>query len=163
MASGDELVIFGVSDYKYPATNFATYDTRNNHDRLDFDASVNESVIFGGVLSSVYAGGGLTVELTLCATTAVTGDMVFNVSIERKNNALDRDADSFATAQVATGTTSATSGAAVTLTATFTSGAQMDGLLAGESFRIKVERDAVNVSDTMAGDAELETVVVKET
>lgn len=39
----------------------------------------------------------------------------------------------------------------------------MDSLAAGEAFRLKVTRDADNASDTMAGDAELIGVEIKET
>ena len=39
----------------------------------------------------------------------------------------------------------------------------MDSLAVGESFRIKITRDADNGSDTMAGDAQLFAVKVKET
>jgi hypothetical protein len=42
-------------------------------------------------------------------------------------------------------------------------GPQIDGLLAGESFRLKVTRDAGDPDDAMPGDAELYFVVVKET
>jgi hypothetical protein len=47
---------------------------------------------------------------------------------------------------------------------TLTSGAQMDSLAAGESFRLKVRRDADGTSgtDDIATDAELLRVVVSE-
>jgi hypothetical protein len=50
----------------------------------------------------------------------------------------------------------------ITITAvTFTDGADMDSVAAGNAFRLKVTRDAVN--DDMTGDAELIVVEAKET
>ena len=43
------------------------------------------------------------------------------------------------------------------------SNAQIDGLLAGEAFRLRVSRDATNGADTMAGDAELFGIELRET
>ncbi len=43
----------------------------------------------------------------------------------------------------------------------FTDGADMDSIAAGESFRVKVTRDAA--SDDAAGDAEILFLVIKET
>ena len=43
----------------------------------------------------------------------------------------------------------------------FTDGADMDSVAAGEAFRLKVTRDGV--SDTAAGDAELMAVEIRET
>ena len=164
MASGDTLCVFTAHSNMPPASNYATLDTRNNHLVLDFDKATDESAIFGGVLPSRYGGGGLTVTLVWTGTGVTTGDVVWNAAFERiQDETTDLDADSFAAAQAATGTTAATDGAPQYTAITFTDGAQMDSLAASEAFRLQITRDANNGSDTMDADAELHRVVIKET
>lgn len=167
MASGNTLIIFRPQDNEPPTTNYATFDTRNSVPVLDFDAATDESAVFGGVLPNNYGGGGLTVTLVWMATSATSGGVSWDVSIEaHPDDAFDIDADGFAAAN--------NSGSATTASATgeqqytnimFTDGADMDSLAAGESFRIKVTRDAnaTTATDDMAGDAELMRVIIKET
>lgn len=160
-SSAKPVLTFLPTSNQPPATGYATLDTRNSIAVLDFDAAAIEAAIFVGVLGSTYAGGGLTVEISWMATSATTGDVKWNAYIERGNT--DQDADSFAAAQTTTTTTNATSGIETKTTITFTNGAQMDSLAAGETFRLKIERDATAGGDTMAGDAEVKTVVIRET
>jgi hypothetical protein len=165
MASGDTLVVFRPLDNQPPATGYATFDTRNSIPVLDFDAASDEDAVFGAVLPRFYGGGGITATLYWLASSAVAGDVIWNAAFERNHaNGDDLDADSFATAQAAAATTAnGTSGKVITSTITFTDGAQIDSLAAGEAFRLKVTRDANAGGDTMAGDAELLMVELKET
>lgn len=164
MASGDTLYTATAYANEPPSSNYATLDTRNQHPVLDFDADTDESAVFAGVLPRAYAGGGLTVRLGWMATSATSGNVVWNVAIERwQDETDDLDSDSFAAAQAATAAAPGTSGAVQYTDVAFTHGAQMDSLAAGEGFRLKVTRDADNGSDTMAGDAELISVEVRET
>ena len=162
MASGNTLNIFTPYDNEPPSANFATLDTRNSHPVLDFDAATDETAIFTGVLPRHYSAGGITITLIVAATTATTGIMRFDVSFERMDTSTDLDADSFAAVQSVNISAPATSGAPAYSTIAFTN-AQIDGLLVGEAFRLKVARDADNVADDMAGDAELLAVELKET
>lgn len=163
MASGNTLAIFTPLQNEPPTSAFATFDTRNAVPVLDFDDGTDESAVFGGVLPSNYAGGGLTVTLVWMATSATTGDVVWNADFERHaDDAFDIDSDGFAGAQAATGTTASATGEQQYTAITFTDGAQMDSLAATESFRLKITRDANNGSDNMSGDAELLRVIVKE-
>lgn len=163
MASGDTLCVFTPLHNEPPSSNYATADLRNGHPVLDFDAATDEDAIFTSVLPRHYAGGGLTVTIIWAATSATTGNVIWNSAIERLDTGTDIDADSFATAQAsAASATSATSGAPTYTTITHSSGANMDSLAAGEAFRIKITRDANNASDTMTGDAELIAVEIKE-
>lgn len=166
MASGATLEIFTAADNAPPATLFATVDTRNNHLVLDFDGATDEEAVFGSVLPAVYSGLGLTVELWCACSSATTGSFRFQAAIERMDaSSLDIDADSFAAFQSAGGTAPALSGQFVKLSIPFTSGAQMDSLLAGEAYRLKVRRDADGTSgtDDITTDVELLRVLVKET
>ena len=164
MASGDTLIAFTPNANNPPASNAATFDTRNDHLVLDFDAGSDESAIFPGVLPNAYAGGGLTVSLVWMASTATTNDVRWDVAIERhQDDTTDLGSDDFAAANSVTATTASASGEPQYTDVTFTDGADMDSLAATESFRLKVTRDADNAADTMAGDAELLRVVVAET
>jgi hypothetical protein len=163
MASGETLLIFTPLHNQPPASGAATLDLRNSHPVLDFDAAAAEDAIFGAILPRHYAGGGLTVILTWMATSATSGDVKWNAAIERDDSGTDLDADSFASAQTTTTTAPATSGAPITTSIAFTSGAQMDSLAVGEKFRLKVTRDAAAGGDTMTGDAEILAIEIKET
>jgi len=145
--------------------NVATLDFRNGHPVLDFDGSVDEEAVFGGVLPTHYGGGGVRCELWIAFTSAVSGFVRFQAAIERMNVAsLTLDADDFAAFQSAGGTAPGLSGQLVIVAIPFTNGAQMDSLQAGEAFRLKVRRDADGTSgtDNIPTDAELLRVVLRE-
>ena len=146
-----------------PSANFATLDLRNYHPVLDFDATTNESAVFRGVLPTGYASGGLTVYIHYAMTSAEVNTVDWDVAFERiGDQQLDIDGDSFAAVNSVDNTTvPGTTGLVDVVNVTFTDGADMDSIAAGESFRIKVTRDAA--SDDAAGDAEILFVVIKET
>lgn len=149
-----------------PAAAYATPDTRNAHPVLDFDGSTDEEAVFGGVLPTSYASGGLTVDTYWAFTSATSGNLRVQAAIERIDaSSLDIDADSFASFNSAGGTAPGTSGQVIKVTVTFTDGAQMDSLAAGEAFRLKIRRDADGTSgtDDITTDAELLRVVLRET
>jgi hypothetical protein len=164
MASGDTLLIFQPLHNEPPSTNWATLDFRNNHPTLDFDASTNESAIFSAVMPNNYVGTtGVTVYIHYSMTSATTLTVDWDVAFELiGDQQLDIDADSFAAVNSIDDTTvPGTSGYVDVVSVTFTDGADMDSVSAGDLFRIKVTRDAA--SDDATGDAELHAVVIKET
>jgi hypothetical protein len=149
--------IFTARDNQPPAANFATLDTRNSIAILDFDDSTDESAIFLGVIPEAAAlGSGLKIRIIWTATTATSGDCVWDASLERMTN--DIDTDSFDTSASVTTTTSGTSGVPNYSEITLTT---IDSVTAGDGFRIKINRDANNGSDTMTGDAELIAVEIR--
>lgn len=151
-----------------PASNYATQDTRNTHPVLDFDATTDECAYFGGVLSNRYAGGGLTVTLFWSATSATTGGVSWLAAIEaHPDDTLDLDSDSFASNKSSGSVTAASASGELSYDAiTFSSGAEMDSLAAGESYRLRVCRNADGATptetDDMTGDAELHKVTIRE-
>jgi len=165
MASGDTLIIFTPLHNEPPASNPATLDTRNQHAVLDFDADTDEAAVFGAVMPRNYAGTtGVTVSLVWLASTATADNVIWDVSFERhQDDTTDLDSDSFAAVQSATAATASASGEPQYTDIAFTDGAEMDSVAAGESFRLKVNRDANNGSDNMTGDAELLRVEIRET
>lgn len=164
MASGNTLLIFHPYNNEPPSTNYATFDTRNQHPVLDFDAATDEAAVFTAIMPRHYAGGGVTVYLhvTDTADTNTAHASYWDVSFERMT-AQDIDSDSFAAVQSTHVHPNGTSGIPVVASIAFTDGAQMDSVAAGELFRLKVSRDANNGSDDWDSDAELLAVEIKET
>lgn len=164
MASGDTLAIFTPLMNEPPSSNPATRDNRNRHRVLDFDASTDESAIFSSVLPQNYGGGGVHVYIHYACSTATSGNTVWQVQFERMDfESLDIDSDSFASAVTSdTFAAPSTSGQIKQANVDVSDGANMDNLAVGEGYRIKITRDADNASDTMAGDAEVLFVEIRE-
>lgn len=164
MAAGDFIAVFTPLNNEPPATDPATFDVRNDHPVLDFDAAVDESAVFTSIMPQHYDGSGLTVKLHYAMSSAIADDVVFDVAIEKiGDESQDIDLDGFAAVQSVTDTVPATSGHVGIATVTFTDGAQMDNVVIGDAYRIKVTRDADNAADDAAGDMELVAIEIRET
>jgi hypothetical protein len=143
--------VFTATDNQPTATAFATLDTRNSIAVLDFDDATDESAVFVSIIPEAASlGSGLKIRLHWMATTATSGNVVWDVSLERMTT--DLDSDSFDTIASGTAAASGTSGILTVTEITLTT---IDSVTAGDGFRLKVTRDANNASDTMTGDAEL--------
>ena len=167
MASGDTLVVFTPLHNEPPSSNFATLDSRNSIPVLDFNDTTDETAIFKGIMPRHYAGTtGVTVYIHWMATDttvtphAVVWDAAFKSCTE---DADDLDTKAFAAVNSNTDTEASASGETSISTITFTDGADMDSVVAGELFFLKITRDANNGSDTLTDDAELVAVEIKET
>ena len=146
-------------DNQPPATAFATLDTRNSIAVLDFDAATDESAIFSGVIPD-YAdlSSGLKIRLAWMATSATSGNVRWGVQLERCTT--DLDADSFDTATLVTSAANGTSGI---VTVAEITAPNIDSLAVGDTFRIRIYRDADDATnDTMTGDAEVIAVEVQQ-
>ena len=170
MASGDTLVVFMANNNEPPSASFATLDTRAGasdaeHLVLDFDAASDESSEFGAVMPRNYsATTGLTVTIGWMASSATSGDCVWDVSFKSvSDDADDLDTKEFAAVNSVAATAASASGEVQYSAVTFTDGADMDSVAAGEYFRMRITRDANNGSDTMSGDAELLFVEIQDT
>ena len=153
------LARFTPRENQPPATAFATMDTRNSIAVLDFDAATDESAIFSGVIPD-YANlaSGIIIRIVWMATTATSGNVRWGAQLMRCNT--DLDADSFDTATLGTSAANGTSGIVTVAEITATA---IDGLTVGDTFRVKIYRDADDaVNDTMTGDAELIAVEIQE-
>jgi hypothetical protein len=152
--------VFTATDNQPPATSFATLDTRNSSNSiavLDFDDASTESAVFVGIMpEGASLGSGLIVNLDFMATAATSGNVRWSVAFERCNT--DLNADSFDTATAATVATSGTSGIVTAGSITCTA---IDGITAGDLFRLRVQRLGADAADTMTGDAELIAVEVR--
>lgn len=162
MASGDTLILFNAASNKPPASNAATLDTVNQHLVLDFDATTNESAIFSGVMPQHYAGGGVTVRIAYTMSSATADTIDWDADWEQTVDGDTVASDRFVGANSTDATTvPGTIRFLDTITITFTDGADMDSVSAGDMFRLKITRDATN--DDATGDAELHWVEVQET
>lgn len=164
MASGNTLAVWTPQGNQPPASNPAVFTTVNSHLVLEFDNVTPQIANFGSVLPRNYAGGGLTVTLVWESKTAITGNVVWGVSVERHQSGVTNiGSDSFAAEQTMTSATPGTAGIVQYATVAFTNGAQMGSLAVGESYRLKVRRVAGNVNDTTGDKARLLRVEVRET
>ena len=166
LGTGQTLLQFRPAQAEPPATLYAVYGVRNVHPYLAFDSATSWSTSFTGVLPRNYMGGGLTVNIHWAGNGAGTNKVCFAGAIERIDvGTLDIDADSFATTQTDTTGVAAntTSGIASTTTLTFSSGANMDSLAAGEMFRLKISRAVAEANDTFANDAQILMIEIRET
>lgn len=161
----DWSMVFTPLQNEPPASNYATLDFRNYHPVLDFDGTTDEEAVFTGVLPPSYEGGGLSIRAFVAFTSATSGSARLQAAVERMDaSSLDIDADSFAAFQSDGVTAPGTSGQVIMFSVTLTSGAQMDSLVAGECFRLKLRRDADGTSgtDDITSDMELVAVEVRE-
>jgi hypothetical protein len=154
-ASGTKTIaVYTPRDNQPPASAFATLDTRNSIACLDFDTATEEAAIFVGVIpEGATLTSGITIRITWTAATATSGDCRWGAQWMRCNT--DIDSDSFDTATEVTTTTNGTSGIPNVTSITCTS---IDGVTAGDMYRLRIYRDTGDAGDTMAGDAELLTV-----
>lgn len=127
-----------------------------------FDASSDEHLDFHCTLSDNYAGGGLTIRFTWAAA-ATSGTVEWAAAVRAyPDDAEDIDSShSYVYNNAAADTVPSASGEFTQTEITFTDGADMDSLAAGELFTLRVFRDVSE--DTATGDAYLVSVEILET
>lgn len=168
MASGDVVGI--INEIVPPSTLFAVFGTRLGGSTpaelvpfWAFDAATAWYLDFYCTLQG-YAGGGLTVVLKWMAASATTGDTLWRAAVRRvADDAEDVDTSQTYDYNSVTATTASATGEFAYDTITFTSGADMDSLVNTEDFVLRVGRDAAAGGDTMAGNAQLVSVTIRET
>lgn len=154
------LARFTALDNQPPSSAFATFGTRNSIAVLAFDAGTDESAVFAKIIpEAADFTTGISVRIHWIAASATSGDAVWVAAFERSNT--DLDSDSFATGVSGTSTTNGTSGIITVTTINF-SGSEIDGVTAGDTFRLKLTRDADAGGDTMTGDAQLVSIEMRQ-
>ncbi len=172
MAAGDSLLMFTALDNEPPDADFATLDTvlTTSTDEpddiiavLDFDpGSTQEYAGFSRMLPNHYDGGGLTVTL-IWTSEATTGNVKWDAAFKRLADTTNILSETYSAVNSTTTTTDGTARDINTTVITFTDGADMDSLAAGEYFRMLVTRDSADAADTMnSNDAELISAHVEE-
>lgn len=174
MASGDTLGVLTAQNALPPTTAFATLDTRTGAATpaesvavLDYDTTTAEYADFLFFLPRNYGGGGLDVILIWMATSATSGEVVWGGAFRRlvdDAEDLDSTAHSYDYNTIGAGATApSATGEQAYDTISFTDGADMDSLAAGEWAILRIKRDTADSDDDMAGDAELVGIEIKET
>lgn len=173
MASGDSLLILPAMHAIFPIVNYAqrgvTAGTSTPNEQvpvLAFDDTTQEYADFIGVLPNHYAGGGLTVTLVWACVDVASDVVEWQVAFRRiADDAEDLDTTAHTydyNAVVATAPSAAGEFAYDDIT--FTDGADMDSLAAGEAFLMRVTRDPTPSSGTDAtGDGLILAIHISET
>lgn len=176
MASGDTLCVFTPNAAVPGDADFATFDTiltasadepDNIIPVLDFDpGATEEHIYFQGFMPRHYAGTtGVTVTLGW-SSDATTGNVIWGVAFKSvTDDADDLDSKAFAAPnESAADATASAAGEVAYTTITFTDGADMDSVVAGELFWLEVHRSSADANDTLnSNDAELHFIEIQET
>jgi len=172
MATGDTLLILTPLDNVPPATVYATLDTMTGTSSpanesipvLDFDDTAIEHADFYCVMPRNYGGGGLTLTFYWSAA-AATNNGVWAAAFRRvQDDTVDLDTTSFSYDFNTTGdlTPASVVGEVAYDTLTFTDGADMDSVAAGDYFILRVKRPAP-VGTKITGDCSIHAIEIKET
>lgn len=145
-----------------PDANYPQLDMRGGVPVLALDAAADEYVDFFGVLPANYAQRDMQLVLHWTAATATSGNVVWQVQFERHTaGTFDLDSPAFGSALTTTAATAANSGQVVRSTIALSHSAA-GSPIAGDSFRVRVQRTGTSGSDTMTGDAQLLALAVVE-
>lgn len=174
MASGDSLFVLTPGAIDAPdATGLAPYSVvaaaTGQRPVLLYDDTADEDAIWSSVLPRHYGGGGLTIDIyaAMAGANSGTKKVQWDVQIERVvvGDGIGSGGSDFAAANSANPTVDNTADNVFKGTVTFTDGADMDSLAAGEAFRIRILRKATAGagSDDAVGDCQLIRVECRET
>jgi len=174
MASGNTLLFFPATAGVPGDADYATLDTLlttsadepdNIIPVLDFDPGATEEyTYFQAVMPSHYAGTtGVTVTLNWTSE-ATSGDCIWSVAFKALTDSENVLSTAFAAPNTGTTTTDGVARDLNQTVITFTDGADMDSVAAGDYFWIEVSRNSSAGGDTMnSNDAELHNIKIVET
>jgi len=162
MASGFECA--RIAKVMFPKTQFAQPGAIEDAstiitptDTLDFQPiTADEYVILGCRLLEDYDGGGI--KLRFCWVSSATSGSARWVASIRSTDVGDSITASFTWSTNEQGVTTATSGTAgteVQSEITFADGAQINSILKGEAFELRIHRDYDHAGDDLAVDARI--------
>ena len=173
MASGNTLFSLFPEAGKPPATLYATIDIlvgastpAESIPVLDFDDTTQDYTDFICQMPSNYSGGGITLTIVFSAAEAASDVVAWQAAFRRiadDAEDLDTTAHTYVYHEVIATAPSAVGEVAYD-DITFTDGADMDSVVAGDYFILRVTRDPTPSSGTdVTGDASLHAIHVKET
>lgn len=174
MASGDPLLRISAWDMNPTGTNGALLATRQSATTekelfhiATFDDTTAQYLDIQLTMPDNYAGTtGITCSVRWSAASATTGNTIWGIAFRRlADDATGSDLDASHT-YVFNETTVAPASAAGEASydsITFTDGADMDSVTAGDDFNLRFYRNAASGSDTMTGNAELWSIYLYET
>ena len=169
MTSGDNVL--HLLEIAPPATLFATPDEINGGSTpaekipcWDFDDTSAEYLDFRVLLDPNYSGGGLTLTLPWSSGAATSGQARLGAAFRRiADDAEDLNSSHSYAYNDSSETTASAAGEVQYSTITFTDGADMDNLAAGEIAILRIRRAPTHGDDDLVGDVELHLPFCKET
>jgi len=163
MASGDTLAAWLPGQNDWPNMTAAKMSRDVDYGFfLEHDPDTDMAVIFSGVMPSAYGGGGVTLEIDYLMATATSGDVVLAAAFQSLAVGQDLSGSVVWSNQQVTDTVPATAETVATAQITFTDGAQMDSVAAGDAFRLRFARLGSDAVDTAAGNFRALAVRLKE-
>ena len=175
MASGDSLLILTPNMAVPPATTYAQLDVHAGASTpaeaipcIDFDAAASEYMDFPNLfMPENYSDAtGITLIIVFAAPGEVTATDEVRWEVALRLIGDDIDPLSTSHTYVYTGVSADPPSVANEVayeTLALTKGAQMDTVIAGSYFNLRIYRDHDHADDTAAGDAELFAIHIKET
>ena len=147
---------------EFPATNFPQLLLSNRRPVLAYDAGTDETAYWTGIAPQGLTGT-VTVLITYAMASATSGNIVWQAAIEaitdgdavNVNSATSFDTANSSGAVAVPGTAGYIDQAVITMTAA-------DNIAAADYFRLSVNRDADNASDTATGDAYLLAIEIRD-
>lgn len=121
---------------------------------LAYDASTIEYMDFICRVSDRYTGASFNLKIFWTATSATSGNVVWEAAFHRNPTSEDIDTAHTFSYQSVTAAAGATNGFPTYSSIAFTQ-SQADSIAAGEQTILRIRRNASSGSDTMTGDAEL--------
>lgn len=172
MASGNTLLYLPPLSCSPPATIGAQFDVIAGTSTpaegitvLAFDTTTIEYADFRGKMPQHYAGGGLTIVICSSAGTT-TGGVTWEIAFRAfKDDTVDLDttAKTYDYNAVTISTLANVVGEVTYDNITFTSGADMDSVAAGDEFLLRIRRNTGAAGDTASTDAYLHGIEIRET
>lgn len=154
---GGTLLIFSPVHYQPTSSATAALDIRNSSLILGFDDSVTENAYFTAVMPRFYANQGIEVRIvwTQQSDTNMAHLCVFEVAFDRFNESgQSLDSTSEGIPKTGNGFMADAPGKLSVITIHFTA-TEVDGILGGDMFRLRVSRLPGDILDTMTGDAQV--------
>lgn len=146
---------------EFPSSNYPALTLVNRRPVLAFDAGTDETAYWTGIAPQGLTGA-ITVVITYIMASATSGNIYWQAALEAVTDGDSTDLDagtSFDTANSGNGAVPGTAGYIDQISITMTNA---DGLAAADYFRLSVNRDADNASDTATGDAYLLAVELRD-
>ena len=142
-----------------PEKSTATLTSRGGDWLAVFTEGVNDYATFKLFMPDAYSGGGVDVTLTLVTEASTSGDLDFDLQMEKMDGE-SPDSDSFSTAVSSDNNTVPGTNIRFDITISLSDGSQMDSVTGGEWFLLRVTRDGA--SDTVADPVQLVGLSVSE-
>lgn len=147
---------------EFPSANFPQITQINQRPVLAYDAATSEAAYWTDVAPQGLTGT-LSLIISFAMASATSGNVVWRVQIEAVTDGDATDLDSTTSFDTANSSGAvavpSTAGYLKQCTVTLTNA---DSLAAADYYRISVDRDAANASDTAAGDAYLIAVELRD-